>query len=102
MSNFLQAELEMMLDEVRFYRKQLGAQEDALRKIKDRERDFLGAMGKINYTKEGLEELVRKAEVETDADMFVTSLKVIHLNSFHFLEIPNYSDFTDNNRISFL
>ena len=48
----------MMLDEVRFYRKQLGAQEDALRKIKDRERDFLGAMGKINYTKEGLEELV--------------------------------------------
>lgn len=67
----------MMLDEVRFYRKQLGAQEDALRKIKDRERDFLGAMGKINYTKEGLEELVRKAEVETDTDMFVTSIKVI-------------------------
>ncbi|CBY11345.1 unnamed protein product [Oikopleura dioica] len=73
------AELEMMLDEVRFYRKQLGAQEDALRKIKDRERDFLGAMGKINYTKEGLEELVRKAEVETDTDMFVTSIKIISL-----------------------
>ena len=74
-----------MLDEVRFYRKQLGAQEDALRKIKDRERDFLGAMGKINYTKEGLEELVRKAEVETDTDMFVTSIKVIPICRVYFL-----------------
>lgn len=73
------AEIELILEEVRFYRKQLGAQEDAFRKIRDKDRGSIGATDKIRYTKEGMETLLRQAELDQDTDQFVVSMKIVSL-----------------------
>ena len=70
------AEIDLILEEVRFYRKQLGAQEDAFRKIRDKDRESISAIDKIRYTKEGMECLLRQAELDQDADQFVVCMKV--------------------------
>ena len=45
------AEIDLMLEEIRFYRKQLGAQEDAFRKVRDADKTLLGGLDKVRYTK---------------------------------------------------
>merc|ERR1712050_95404 len=72
------AEVDVILEEVRFYRKQLGAQEDAFRKIRDKDRDSI-VLDKIRYTKEGMETLLRQAELDQDSDQFVVSMKIVSL-----------------------
>lgn len=73
------AEIDLILEEVRFYRKQLGAQEDAFRKIRDKDRESIAAIDKIRYTKEGMECLLRQAELDQDADQFVVCMKIVSL-----------------------
>jgi len=73
------AEIELMLEEIRFYRKQLGAQEDAFRKVRDADKSLLGGLDKVRYTKEGIETLIAQAEEEGDADQFVVSMKIVAL-----------------------
>jgi len=73
------AETDLILEEVRFYRKQLGAQEDAFRKIRDKDRPSILAAEKIRFTKEGMENLLAQAELDQDTDQFVTQMKVVSL-----------------------
>ena len=70
------AEIDLMLEEIRFYRKQLGAQEDAFRKVRDEDKLLLGGLDKVRYTKEGIEALIYQAEQDQDADQFVVNMKV--------------------------
>ena len=70
-----------MLEEIRFYRKQLGAQEDAFRKVRDEDKSLLGGLDKVRYTKEGIESLIAQAEQDQDADQFVVNMKVSCLYS---------------------
>ena len=50
-------------------------QEDAFRKIRDKDRPSIVAAEKIRFTKEGMENLLAQAELDQDTDQFVTQMK---------------------------
>ena len=56
------------------------------RKVRDEDKNLLGGLDKVRYTREGIEALIKQAEIDQDADQFVVSMKVkssVALNFFN-------------------
>ena len=50
--------------------------ETVKRKVRDEDKNLLGGLDKVRYTREGIEALIKQAEIDQDADQFVVSMKV--------------------------